>query len=94
MASFLAGAGGRREFDPLFGRRGDRRSRPARCRGAFGALGFWWARVEDESKSRRQGLVVCRVTLPFEGFCDARPGVTLAPTFFGAAACQSRTVCW
>ena len=58
-----------------------------------GRLGFWWARVEDESKSRRQGLVVCRVTLPYEGFCDARPGVTLAPIFLGAAACQSRTTC-
>ena len=46
------------------------------------------------SKSRRQGLVVCRVTLPFEGFCNARPGVTLAPTFFGVAACQSRIICW
>src|SRR5439155_9603673 len=57
-----------------------RRSRPACCRGALRTLGFWWARVEDESKRRRQGLVVCRVTLPFEGFCDARPGVTLAPT--------------
>src|SRR5271169_3016729 len=63
------------------------------CRGALTALGFGWARVEDESKCRRQGLVVCRATLPFEGFCDARPGVTLAPTFFfGVAACQSRTI--
>src|SRR3954447_14632890 len=60
-------------------------------------LGCGWARVDDVSKRRRQGLVVCRATLPFEGPC-ACPGVTLAPTFAGAAAfaglaaCQSRTV--
>ena len=67
-----------------------------RCLGVrlVGALGWWWARVDDESKRRCQGLVVCRATLPFEGFCDARPGVTLAPTFavVGLAARQSRTV--
>ena len=52
-----------------------------------------WARVDDESKRRCQGLVVCRATLPLEGFCDARPGVTLAPAFFfGVAACQSETI--
>jgi Oxidoreductase NAD-binding domain len=62
-------------------------------------LGCGWARVEDVSKRRRQGLVVCRATLPFEGL-GARPGVTLAPTslgaaglvFCGLAACQSETV--
>ena len=82
-----------RDFSRFLDRRGLGRSRPACCRGAVRALGFWWARVDDESKRRRQGLVVCRVTLPFEGFCDARPSVTLAPTFFGAPACQSRTIC-
>jgi hypothetical protein len=67
---------------------------PACCHGALTALVWLWARVEDESKCRRQGLVVCRATLPFEGFCEARPGVTLAPAFFfGVAACQSRTIC-
>jgi hypothetical protein len=91
---FRPRAGGLRGFSRFLDRRGRRRSRPACCRGAFRALGFWWARVDDESKRRRQGLVVCRATLPFEGFCDARPGVTLAPTFAdaGLAACQSRTV--
>ena len=62
-------------------------------------LGCGWARVEDVSKCRRQGLVVCRATLPFEGL-GARPGVTLAPTFAGVgwlsfaglAACQSETM--
>ena len=77
---------------PLFGQAGSPPESAGVCQGALRALGFWWARVEDESKSRRQGLVVCRVTLPFEGFCDARPGVTLAPTFFGAPACQSLTI--
>src|SRR5439155_21955817 len=74
------------------GRRGRRRGRPGCCRGVLWALGWLRARVEDESKCRRQGLVVCRATLPLEGFCDARPGVTLAPAFFGVAACQSRTI--
>jgi hypothetical protein len=56
--------------------------------------------VTDEAKRRRQGLVVCRAALPFEGLFDARPGVTLAPTstvaavfaLFVCVACQSRTV--
>jgi hypothetical protein len=83
----------RRDFSRFWGRRGRRRCRRACCRGAVSALGLGWARVEDESKCRCQGLVVCRATLPFEGFCDARPGVTLAPAFFfGVAACQSRTI--
>ena len=55
------------------------------------ALGCWWARADDVAKRRRQGLVACRAALPFEGL-DARPGVTLAPTFFAAVACQSRTI--
>jgi hypothetical protein len=59
---FRPRAGGGREFDRFLGRRGRRRGRPACCRAAFRALGFRWARVEDESKRRRQGLVVCRVT--------------------------------
>src|SRR3954463_13649142 len=43
-------------------------------------VGSWrWARVTDVAKRRRQGLVVCRAALPFEGCCDARPGVALAP---------------
>jgi hypothetical protein len=42
-----------------------------------------------EAKRRRQGLVVCRAALPFEGLEDARPGVTLAPSFCGPAAVQS-----
>ena len=53
-----------------------------------------WARLDDEAKRRRQGLVVCRAALPFEGLFDACPGVTLAPTFAAWAACQSRTVRW
>src|SRR3954468_19843222 len=36
-----------------------------------------WARVTDVAKRRRQGLVVCRAAVPFEGLCDARPGVAL-----------------
>jgi hypothetical protein len=47
-----------------------------------------------------KGLVVCRATLPFEGQCYARPGVTLAPSsaglagllLSGLAACQSETI--
>jgi hypothetical protein len=61
---------------------------------------FAWARVTDVAKRRRQGLVVCRAALPFEGLFDACPGVTLAPTStvvaalarFVWVACQSRTV--
>ena len=55
-------------------------------------VGCGWARVDDVSKRRRQGLVVCRATGPFEGLIYARPGVTLAPTFAGLLACQSRTI--
>ncbi len=51
-----------------------------------------WARADDVAKRRRQGLVVCRAASPFRGFFDARPGVTLAPTFAAWVACQSRTV--
>ena len=66
---------------------------------AVKGLGWGWARVEDVSKCRRQGLVVCRATLPFEGL-GARPAVTLAPAssggaglvFCGRAACQSQTI--
>ncbi len=48
-----------------------------------------WVLVTDKAKCRRQGLVVCRAALPFEGFCDARPGVAPAPTFFaGRDGCQ------
>src|SRR5207253_3290471 len=54
---------------------------------AWWALGCWRARVDDESKRRRQGLVVCRATWPLEGPLDARPGVTLAPTFAAAGGC-------
>jgi hypothetical protein len=45
---------------------------------AVKGLGCGWARVEDVSKCRRQGFVVCRATVPFEGL-GARPAVTLAP---------------
>jgi hypothetical protein len=39
------------------------------------------------------GLMGLPRDLPFEGLCYACPGVTLAPAlFFGAVACQSRTV--
>ena len=51
-----------------------------------------WARVTDVAKRRRQGLVVCRAALPFEGFCDARPGVALAPALSAPAAWRSRMV--
>jgi hypothetical protein len=50
------------------------------------------ARVTDVAKRRRQGLVVCRAALPFEGLFDAGPGVALAPTLLARVACQSRTV--
>ena len=40
---------------PILGRRGRRRSQLACCRGALGALAFWWARVEDESKEQTSG---------------------------------------
>ena len=50
------------------------------------------ARVTDVAKRRRQGLVVCRAALPFEGLLDARPSVALAPAFLVWVACQSRTV--
>ena len=61
--------------------------------GAWPLVGsFWWARVTDVAKRRRQGLVVCRAALPSEGLFDARPFVALAPTFLACAACQSRTV--
>ena len=70
-------------------------STPTACRcdrrWAWRALGCRRARADDVSKRRRQGRVACRATSPFEGV-DARPGVTLAPTFAGAAACQSRTI--
>src|ERR687897_1478696 len=49
------------------------------CAMATPARSSWWARVTDVAKCRRQGLVVCRAALPFEGSCDARPGVALAP---------------
>ena len=52
-----------------------------------------WARVTDVAKCRRQGLVVCRAALPFEGCCDARPGVALAPALIAPAAWRSRMVC-
>ena len=69
---------------------------PAGCRRVAGAAFVWdrllWARVTDVAKRRRQGLVVCRAALPFEGLFDARPGVALAPTFVAWVACQSRTV--
>jgi hypothetical protein len=45
-----------------------------------------WARVTDVAKRRRQGLVVCRAALPFEGLFDARPGVALAPALFACVA--------
>jgi hypothetical protein len=58
-----------------------------------GAVACWWARVTDVAKRRRQELRVCRAALPFEGLIHARSGVALAPTlFFGALACQSRTI--
>ena len=53
---------------------------------------LFWARVTDVAKRRRQGLVVCRATWPFEGPLDARPSVALAPAFLAWVACQSRTV--
>jgi hypothetical protein len=56
------------------------------------ALGCVWARVDDVSKSRRLGLVNLPRDLPFEGQIYARPGVTLAPALFVAAACQSETI--
>jgi Transposase, Mutator family len=78
---FRPGAGGRREFSRFSDRRGHRRRRrPACCRGALRALGFCWARVEDESKSRRQGLVVCRVTCPLRAFVMRAPVSRSRPT--------------
>src|SRR4051812_50132581 len=68
------------------------------CQGGLAGLGLWWdrfgwARVTDEAKRRRQGLVVCRAALPFEGVCDACPGVALAPDLTAPAAWRSRMVC-
>ena len=51
-----------------------------------------WARVTDVAKCRRQGLVVCRAALPFEGLCDARPGVALAPALIGRRLASRRSV--
>jgi hypothetical protein len=62
------------------------------CRNDRYVRSLLWARADDVAKRRRQGLVVCRAASPFEGFFDARPGVTLAPTFTALVACQSRTV--
>src|SRR5207244_6599597 len=64
----------------------------AACRNERCVRSLLWARADDVAKRRRQGLVVCRAASPFEGFFDARPGVTLAPTFTAWVACQSRTV--
>jgi hypothetical protein len=77
---------------PVRGRWARRRRLRACGRSACSVVGCGWARVDDVSKRRRQGLVVCRVTCPFEGLIYARPGVTLAPTFAGLLACQSRTI--
>ena len=62
------------------------------CRRASVLAELARARATDESKRRRQGLVVCRATWPFEGPCDACPGVALAPAFAVALAAQARTV--
>ena len=64
----------------------------AACRSDRYVRSLFWARADDVAKRRRQGLVVCRAASPFVGFFDARPGVTLAPTFTAWVACQSRTV--
>jgi hypothetical protein len=96
-ASVLVGRRSIALIRPVFGRAG---SAPAVV-GVFVGRGerlvCGWARVDDVSKRRCQGLVVCRATLPFEGL-GARPGVTLAPAGFsalslaGLAACQSETI--
>ena len=83
----------------VFGRAGSAPAVGGVIARAVKGLGCGWARVEDVSKRRRQGLVVCRATLPFEGL-GARPAVTLAPALFGSAglvlggraACQSETI--
>ncbi len=62
------------------------------CRNDRYVRSLFWARADDVAKRRRQGLVVCRATWPFEGPHDACPSVTLAPAFTAWAACQSRTV--
>jgi hypothetical protein len=58
--------------------------------GAFALLveGCVWVRATDVAKCRRQELVACRAALPFEGLCDARSGVALAPAV-GPVARQS-----
>ena len=60
--------------------------------GAFGLLvrRCCRVRVNDVAKCRRQEPWACRAALPFEGLCDARSGVALAPTF-GRVDCQSST---
>src|SRR4051812_17581948 len=78
--------------------RGSFRRRTDVCQGAACWIGrlvgsWWWARVTDVAKCRRQGLVVCRAALPVEGCCDARPGVALAPALIAPAAWRSRMVC-
>jgi hypothetical protein len=77
VASVFAGGGRRARFGRFLGRRGRGRRSPASWWWAGWALGCGWARVDDVSKRRRQGLVVCRATLPFEGLlcaprCHAR----------------------
>src|SRR5208282_2039735 len=62
------------------------------CRNDSCVRSLAWARADDVAKRRRQGLVVCRAVSPFRGFFDARPGVTLAPTFSAWVECQSLTV--
>jgi hypothetical protein len=84
---------------PVFGRAWSAQAAVGVVASGGERLGCGWARVDEVSKRRRQGLVVCRATLPFEGL-GARPGVTLAPTFLGPAglvvcglaACQSETI--
>ena len=62
------------------------------CRRGLLRGSFGWVRVTDVAKCRRQGLVVCRAAWPFEGLCDARPGVALAPTFCWRLASRRRCV--
>jgi hypothetical protein len=91
-SGFGSGTAQRAQCEGFCAREGGRPCWHRACRRSCDVGLLVWARADDVAKRRRQGLVVCRAASPFMGFFDARPGVTLAPTFSAWVACQSRTV--